>query len=74
MQKENAMLYIKVADYDFSKRLQVVFKRMDIITFEDITKHTKEDFKNMRNMGRISIGELQEVLLKYNLSFIQPEL
>lgn len=68
-QNENPILYMKVADYAFSKRVHVVFERMGIITFSDITRHTRDDFKKMRNMGKKSISEIDETLRIYNLSF-----
>lgn len=70
-QNENIAIYIKVSEHDFSKRVRVVFERMDISTFSDIIKHTKEDFKKIRNMGSKSLSEIEAALTRHNLSFKQ---
>lgn len=70
-QNENIAIYIKVSEHGFSKRTRVVFERMDIKTFSDITKHTKEDFEKMRNMGKKSLSEIEAALTRNNLSFKQ---
>lgn len=70
-QNENIAIYIKVSEHGFSKRTRVVFERMHIKTFFDIIKHTKEDFREMRNMGGKSLSEIEAALTRNNLSFKQ---
>lgn len=70
-QNENIAIYIKVSEHSFSKRVCAVFARMDITTFSDIIKHTKEDFMKMRNMGSKSLSEIEATLIRHNLSLKQ---
>lgn len=61
------IMYAKVKDLGFSKRLQNVFLYGDINTVYDIVRLTKEKLLKFRNLGQKSIKELEEFLNEYGL-------
>lgn len=60
----------RIVDLDFSVRALVVLKTIGIIFLEDIMKYSREDLLRFRNMGKKSMTEIEEMMKKYNLSFL----
>ena len=62
-------LYRKVADLDLSIRTKNLLKNAGINTLQELVSYTKSDLMKFRNFGRSSLVELEDLLLKNNLSF-----
>ena len=56
-------------DFDFSVRVKNCLKAHDIETIKDIVVLNRRDFAKMRNLGRKSIDDIDDVLMKYGLQF-----
>jgi DNA-directed RNA polymerase subunit alpha len=65
--KTDARLKIRMEELDFSLRPYNCLKRAGINTVEDLLSKTREDLRNVRNLGPRSIVEIEHVLSKYNL-------
>ena len=62
-------LYRKVADLDLSIRTKNLLKNAGINTLQELVSYTKSDLMKFRNIGRSSLVELEDLVLKNNLSF-----
>ena len=62
-------LYRKVADLDLSIRTKNLLRNAGINTLQDLSSYTKSDLMKFRNFGRSSLVELEDLMLKNNLSF-----
>ena len=62
-------LYRKVADLDLSIRTKNLLINAGIDTLQELTSYTKSDLMKFRNFGRSSLVELEDLMLKNNLSF-----
>ena len=62
-------LYRKVADLDLSIRTKNLLINAGIDTLQELTSYTKSDLMKFRNFGRSSLIELEDLMLKNNLSF-----
>ena len=54
-----AILAIRLETLDFSTRTQNCLRDAGIVTVEDLLKKTKRELKNIRNFGKLSLGELE---------------
>ncbi len=62
-------LYRKVADLDLSIRTKNLLRNAGINTLQELASYTKSDLMRFRNFGRSSLVELEDLMLKNNLSF-----
>lgn len=62
-------LYRKVADLDLSIRTKNLLRNAGINTLQELSSYTKSDLMKFRNFGRSSLVELEDLMLKNNLSF-----
>jgi hypothetical protein len=62
-------IYRKVADLDLSIRTKNLLRNAGINTLQDLSSYTKSDLMKFRNFGRSSLVELEDLMLKNNLSF-----
>jgi hypothetical protein len=62
-------IYRKVADLDLSIRTKNLLINAGIDTLQELTSYTKSDLMKFRNFGRSSLIELEDLMLKNNLSF-----
>ena len=62
-------LYRKVADLDLSIRTKKLLRNAGINTLQELSSYTKSDLMKFRNFGRSSLVELEDLMLKNNLSF-----
>jgi len=63
------LLKMKVDELELSVRSSNCLKAADIKTLEDLVQKTEADMLKYRNFGRKSLSELQDILVKLNLSF-----
>ena len=59
----------KVADLDLSIRTKNLLRNAGINTLQELASYTKSDLMRFRNLGRSSLIELEDLMLKNNLSF-----
>lgn len=62
-------LYRKIEDLDLSIRTKNLLRNAGINTLQELTSYTKSDLLKFRNFGRSSLIELDDLMLKNNLSF-----
>ncbi len=60
---------IKVRDFDFSVRCINCMKKMGIETLSDLTRHSQEEIKKMRSMGKKSLDEIDAKLNFLDLNY-----
>ena len=62
-------LYRKVSDLDLSIRTKNLLRNAGINTLQELASYTKSDLMRFRNFGSSSLVELEDLMLKNNLSF-----
>ena len=62
-------LYKKIEDLDLSIRTKKLLRNAGINTLQELSSYTKSDLMKFRNFGRSSFVELEDLMLKNNLSF-----
>jgi DNA-directed RNA polymerase subunit alpha len=67
--KPNAALDIKIEDLDLSARAYNCMVMNDIKTLGDLIKWNKKDLLGLRNLGRGTLNELDQIVDYYGLSF-----
>ena len=67
--KPNAALDIKIQDLDLSARAYNCMVMNDIKTLGDLIKWNKKDLLGLRNLGRGTLNELDQIVDYYGLSF-----
>ena len=66
---EMDIFYRKVADLDLSIRTKNLLRNAGINTLQELASYTKSDLMRFRNLERSSLIELEDLMLKNNLSF-----
>ena len=67
--KDNPVLSIRIEDCDLSVRARNVCKHVGIETLGDLTKLCKTDVFKTRMVGKGTIGEFDDLLSKYGLTW-----
>ena len=62
-------LYKKIEDLDLSIRTKKLLRNAGINTLQEVSSYTKSDLMKFRNFGRSGLVELEDLMLKNNLSF-----
>ena len=68
---EKEVCSITIDELDFSFRTCVCLKRANIYTVEDLTQHTEDEIKKIRNLGNRSFEEILKKLAGLGVSFKQ---
>jgi DNA-directed RNA polymerase subunit alpha len=63
------ILKTKMVDIDISKRALSCLKNADIKTFGELVQYNRKDLLKIRNFGKKSLSELDELLSVMNLNF-----
>lgn len=63
------VLKSKVKDYNLSVRALKTLDKMDIVTIADLVQHPKMDFLKVRNSGKKTLSELDDLVTALNLDF-----
>lgn len=71
--KDNPVLSIRIEDCDLSVRARNVCKHVGIETLGDLTKLCKTDVFKTRMVGKGTIGEFDDLLSKYGLTWAKWE-
>lgn len=71
--KGNPVLSIRIEDCDLSVRARNVCKHVGIETLGDLTKLCKTDLFKTRMVGKGTIGEFDDLLSKYGLTWAKWE-
>ena len=67
--KPNAALDIKIQDLELSARAYNCMVMNDIKTLGDLIKWNRKDLLSLRNLGRRTLNELDQIVDYYGLSF-----
>ncbi len=67
------LLEMSIDELDLSVRSYNCLKRAGINTIGDLTSKTPEEMMKVRNLGRKSLDEVEEKLIRLGLSLRQPE-
>lgn len=67
--KPNAALDIKIQDLELSARAYNCMVMNDIKTLGDLIKWNRKDLLSLRNLGRGTLNELDQIVDYYGLSF-----
>ena len=67
--KPNAVLDIKIQDLELSARAYNCMVMNDIKTLGDLIKWNRKDLLGLRNLGRGTLNELDQIVDYYELSF-----
>ena len=63
----NDIYFSEVADFEFSARLRNVFRKNNIRTFGQVVDMGREKFSRLRNVGALTVAEMESFLEKHNL-------
>ncbi len=63
------ILKMKISDLDFSARLKKSLRYADINTVADFVKMYKQDFQRFRNIGKLTINEVEDFFKLHKLSW-----
>jgi DNA-directed RNA polymerase alpha subunit len=73
MQKNEQPKKHKISELDISVRAHNILNAMGIKYLEDISYITKTKFIETRGVGIKSIQEIEELMLKYNVKYVNHE-
>lgn len=66
-------LAISIENLDLSVRVHNCLRRLEVETLGDLVKKTSTDLLNVPNMGRKTLMEIENLLVKYGLSLSEEE-
>ena len=69
LKEMRSLLKTKIVDMDFSVRTLACLKSYDIETLGDVVTYNKTDLLKIRNFGKKSLAEVEDVLDSLDLSF-----
>lgn len=64
---------IAIEDLEFSCRVYTVLRRLNVHNVQDLTKHSLNDLKKLRNLGRKSLDEVLDKLKSLGLRLREDE-
>lgn len=67
--EQRDLLQQSVFDLDFPVRIWNGLKAAEIETVEDLVKHQRSDFEDIRNFGKTSLKKIDEFLAAHNLTW-----
>lgn len=67
--EQRQLLQQSIFDLDFPVRIWNGLKFLRIETVEDLVKHQRSDFEDIRNFGKASLKKIDEFLAAHNLSW-----
>lgn len=72
LKEEQEILSLKITEFNTSKRLSQICERENIKTVGDLSLYSRLDLAMLRNCGRKTIREVEDLLESLNLS-LQPQ-
>ncbi len=72
MQRMQEVFNLPVSNFELSARSRSTLDRMDIKTLGGLTKLTRDDLLNEKNFGDTSLGEIEDLLDRYELELGGP--